>query len=156
MAHEASAHQQRLNPGHTCGSPESWATRELLAFQSFSSCTRFFSPLCMLRSISHVQLFKTLRMVARQAPLSWGFSRQEYWSGLPFPSPGDLPDPGIEPGSPAWWADSLPTAMRESLLPNLFGFFPCPTSQTKVFGPRQIEVVIINTFSSSWFRRQCF
>ena len=39
--------------------------------------------------------------VARQAPLSMGFSRQEYWSGLPFPSPGDLPDPGIEPGSPA-------------------------------------------------------
>ena len=39
--------------------------------------------------------------VARQAPLSIGFSRQEYWSGLPFPSPGDLPDPGIEPGSTA-------------------------------------------------------
>ena len=39
--------------------------------------------------------------VARQAPLSMGFSRQEYWSGLPFPSPGDLPDPGIEPGFPA-------------------------------------------------------
>ena len=38
-----------------------------------------------------------------------GFSRQEYWSGLPFPSPGDLPDPGIEPGSPALQADSLPT-----------------------------------------------
>ena len=38
-----------------------------------------------------------------------GFSRQEYWSGLPFPSPGDLPDPGIEPGFPALWIDSLPT-----------------------------------------------
>ena len=47
--------------------------------------------------------------VACQAPLSMGFSRQEYWSGLPFPSPGDLPDPGIEPGSPALQADSLPT-----------------------------------------------
>ena len=47
--------------------------------------------------------------VAHQAPLSMGFSRQEYWSGLPFPSPGDLPDPGIEPGSPALQADSLPT-----------------------------------------------
>ena len=45
--------------------------------------------------------------VARQAPLSMEFSRQEYWSGLPFPSPGDLPDPGIEPSSPALWADSL-------------------------------------------------
>ena len=46
--------------------------------------------------------------VARQAPLSVGFSRQEYWSGLPFPSPGDLPDPGIKPRSPALQADSLP------------------------------------------------
>ena len=44
-----------------------------------------------------------------QAPLPMGFSRQEYWSGLPCPSPGDLPDPGIEPGSPAWQADSLPS-----------------------------------------------
>ena len=52
-------------------------------------------------SLSHVQLFATPRTVAYQAPLSMGFSRQEYWSGLPFPSPGDLPDPGIEPGSPA-------------------------------------------------------
>ena len=45
--------------------------------------------------------------VACQAPLSMGFSRQEYWSGLPFPSLGDLPDPGIETGSPAFQADSL-------------------------------------------------
>ena len=46
---------------------------------------------------------------ANQAPLSLGFSRQEYWSGLPFPCPGDLRDSGIEPGSPAPQADSLPT-----------------------------------------------
>ena len=45
--------------------------------------------------------------VAGQAPLSMGFSRQEYWSGLPFPSPGDLPNPGIEPWSPAWQVDAL-------------------------------------------------
>ena len=45
--------------------------------------------------------------VAHQAPLSMGFSRQEYWSGLPFPSPGDLPDPGIESRSPTLQADSL-------------------------------------------------
>ena len=50
----------------------------------------------------------TLWTVACQAPLSMGFSRQEYWSGLPFPSPGDLPYAGIEPGSPALQADSLP------------------------------------------------
>ena len=49
--------------------------------------------------------------VARQAPLSIGFSRQEYWSGLPFPSPGDLSDPGIKPGSPELQADSLPTEL---------------------------------------------
>ena len=47
--------------------------------------------------------------VAHQAPLSMGFSRQEYGSGLPFPSPGDLLDPGIEPGSPALQADALPS-----------------------------------------------
>ena len=50
--------------------------------------------------------------VACQAPLSMGFSRQEYRSGLPFPSPGDLPDPGIDPGSPALQADSLPTEQQ--------------------------------------------
>ena len=49
--------------------------------------------------------------VARQAPLSVGFSRQEYWSGLPFPSPGDLPNPGIKPGSPALQADPLLTEL---------------------------------------------
>ena len=50
--------------------------------------------------------------VAGQGPLSMGFSRQEYWSGLPFPSPGDLSDPGIKPGSPALQADSLLTELR--------------------------------------------
>ena len=54
-----------------------------------------------------VQLFATPRTVAYQASLSMGFSRQEYWSGLPFPSPGDLPNPGIEPRSPALEADAL-------------------------------------------------
>ena len=55
------------------------------------------------------QLFAALWTVAHQAPLSLEFSRQEYWSGLPFPSPGDRPDPGTEPGSPALQADSLPS-----------------------------------------------
>ena len=53
--------------------------------------------------------FATPWTVAPQASLSMGFSRQEYWSGLPFPSPGDLPDPGIEPESSALKADSLPS-----------------------------------------------
>ena len=54
-----------------------------------------------VKSLSRVRLFANPWTVAYQAPLSMGFSRQEYWSGLPFPSPGDLPDPGIEPWSPA-------------------------------------------------------
>ena len=66
---------------------------------------------CVLSCFSRVQLLVTLWTVVRQAPLSMGFSRQEYWSGLPFPSPGDLPNPGIEPGSPALQADSLPSEL---------------------------------------------
>ena len=61
-----------------------------------------------MKSLSHVQLFATQWAVAYQAPPSMGFSRQEYWSGLPFPSPGGLSDPGIKSVSPAWQADSLP------------------------------------------------
>ena len=59
--------------------------------------------------LSCVPVFVTPRTIACQAPPSMGFSRQEYWSGLPFPSPGDLPNPGIEPRSPALQADSLPS-----------------------------------------------
>ena len=66
----------------------------------------------MLSHFSHVWHFMTLWTVALQAPLCMGFSRQEYWSGLPFPSPGDFPHPGIEPGSPALQADALPEAMK--------------------------------------------
>ena len=55
--------------------------------------------MCMLSCFSHVQLFVTLWTVAHQAPLSKGFSRQGYWSGLPCPPPENLPDPGIEPKS---------------------------------------------------------
>ena len=61
------------------------------------------------QSLSLVRLFATPQTIAHQAPLFKGFSRQEYWSGLLFPSPGDLPYPGIKPGSPALQADSLPT-----------------------------------------------
>ena len=60
-----------------------------------------------VKSLSRVQLFGTPWTVAHQAPPSMGFSRQEYRSGLPFPSPGDLPDPGIKPWSPALQADAL-------------------------------------------------
>ena len=60
-------------------------------------------------SFSHVRLFATPWTVAHQAPLSMGFSRQGYWSGLPCPSPGNLPNPAIEPKSPAFQANSLPS-----------------------------------------------
>ena len=52
---------------------------------------------------------RTPWIIAYQAPRSMGFSRQEYWSGVPLPSPGDVPNPGIEPGSPALQADALPS-----------------------------------------------
>ena len=58
-----------------------------------------------MKSLSHVRFFATPWTVAHQAPPSMEFSRQEYWSGLPFPSPGDLPNPGIELGSPPLKAD---------------------------------------------------
>ena len=64
-------------------------------------------PVCMLSCFSCAQLFATSWTVARQAPLPWGFSRQEYLSGLPCPPPGELPNPGIEPRSPTLQVDSL-------------------------------------------------
>ena len=73
-----------------------------------------FSGIEISRSLSRVRLSVTPWTVAHQAPPSMGFSRQEYWSGFPFPSPGDLPDPWIEPRSPALQADTLTS---EPILP---------------------------------------
>ena len=70
-----------------------------------------FASACVLSCFTYVWLFVTLWTVARQAPLSMGFSRQEYWSGLPCPSPVDIPDPRIEPMSPA-----APALQANSLL----------------------------------------
>ena len=67
-----------------------------------------------MKSLSCVRLFATPWIVAHQASPSTGFSRLEYWSGLPFPSPGDLPNAGIEPGSPALQADILPSEPQET------------------------------------------
>ena len=66
-----------------------------------------------VQSLSCVRLFATPWTVARQAPPSMEFSRQEYWSGLPFPSPGDLPNPGIEPRSPALQAEALTSELPD-------------------------------------------
>ena len=69
-----------------------------------------------VKSLSHVRLFVIPWTLAYQNPPSMGFSRQEYWNGLPIPSPGDLPDPGIELGSPTLQADSLPSKLPRNLL----------------------------------------
>ena len=71
-----------------------------------------------VKSLSHVQLFATPWTVAYHAPPSMGFSRQESWSGLSFPSPGDLPDPGIKPRSPTLQADALTSEPPGKSVPN--------------------------------------
>ena len=76
---------------------ELWCWRRLLRVP----WTERKSNQSILKELSPVRLFVSPWTVAHQAPLSMGFSRQEYWSGLPFPSAGDLPNAGIEPGSPA-------------------------------------------------------
>ena len=78
-----------------------------------------------VKSLSRVRLFATPWTVAYQAPLSVGFSRQEYWSGLPLPSPWNLPDPGIEPRSLTLQADSLPSKPpgKPYIMSNLKGYF---------------------------------
>ena len=83
--------------------------------------------------LSHVQLSATPQRVARQAPLSIGFSRQEYWSGLPFPPPGALPDPGIEPvslASPALAGRFFTTALlgKPKLVVSVYYQFVCADS----------------------------
>ena len=80
-----------------------------------------------VKLLSPVRLFATLWTVAHQAPQSMRFSRQEYWSGLPFPSPGDLSNPGIEPRSPALQADALTSELPVAkILPeHKPSFFQC-------------------------------
>ena len=81
--------------------------------------------LCVLSCSVMSDSFATSRTVARQAPLSMGFSRQEYWSGWPFSSPGDLPDPGTELRPPALQADSFYHLSYQGSPPNVSG--PCQT-----------------------------
>ena len=76
----------------------------------------YLHVLCYVHLLSRVQLCATLWTIACQAPLSMGFPRKEYWSGLPFPPPGDLPNPRLESVSPALQADSLPIEPKGKLL----------------------------------------
>ena len=87
-----------------------------------------------VKSLSCVSLFVTPWTVAHQAPLSMGFSRQEYWSRLPFPSLGDLPDLGIEPRSPASEADAL-TSEPQSLLKCTWNGIIIPNMLYSVYRP---------------------
>ena len=92
----------------TLFSPSStWETEGQIRSLNSSVLSSHSSPLCMLSHFSPVWLFATLWTVAHQALLSMGFSRQEYWSGFPCPPPGDIPNPGIKPGSSALQGDSL-------------------------------------------------
>ena len=77
----------------------------------FNILTEQVSHVCVLSLFQSCLLFVTLCAVACKTPLTVGFSRQEYWNGLPCPSPGDLPNPGIETWSPKLQADSLPSEL---------------------------------------------
>ena len=90
-----------------------------MAFSSLRKSNFIGLQACMLSCFSHVRLFATPWTVAHQAPLSTGFSRQEYWSGLPCRPPGDLPDPRIEPeslASPALAGGFFTTESPEKLI----------------------------------------
>ena len=95
-----------------------------------------FTLVCVSHSVMS-DYFETPWAVILQAPLSMGFSRQEYWHGLPFPSLGDLPNPGIESGSPTLQADSLPS--EPPCFYHLSNFLPC-----QVLGNLQAGKSLIN------------
>ena len=90
----------KVIPGHRAELPVLYSSFPLAAY---------FTRVCVCYTLSRVQLFAVIQTVAHQAPLSMEFSRQEYWSGLPFPSPEDFSNPGIKPGSPALQVNSLPS-----------------------------------------------
>ena len=81
---------------YSCLNPAVYTIRRVVLWEYKCVCV----CVCMLRHFSHVSLFMILWTVACQAPVSMGFSREEYWSGYPCPPAGDLPNPGIEPMSP--------------------------------------------------------
>ena len=101
------AHEGVLHQGNGCGSIFEKGTSSVFMLVQRAMCL----GVCSVASVMS-RLFAVPWTVALQAPLSMEFSRQEYWSGLPLPTPGDLPDPGIKPASPvspALQADSFPT-----------------------------------------------
>ena len=119
-----------------------------------------------VKLLSHVRLFVTPSpwTVAHQAPPSMGFSRQEYWSGLPFPSPGDLPYPGIEPRSPAFWADALsskppgkPNKPRQCIKKQRYYFTDKGLSnQSCDFSSNYVQILELNHKESWGPKNWCF
>ena len=96
-------HEERLEGPWDIRKPALWEVKESPVLHASLQVSMVWK----CSSLNCVWFFVTLGTIACQAPLSVRFSRQEYWSGLPFPSPGDLPDPGIKPQSPALQADAL-------------------------------------------------
>ena len=101
------------------------------------SCPSSLPPSTLLR---HVQLFVAPWTVARQALLSMGFPSQEYWSGLLFPSPGDLPNPGIKPGSPAFAGGLFITKLPGKLLNKWIEEWKIVTEAFKIKGEQHLKV----------------
>ena len=105
---------------------------------------------CLPSLFSHVQLFAALWTVACQALLSTGFSRQESWSGLPCPPPGDLLNPGIKPRSPALQADALPSEPPGHPVGSIcFNHFPFSSSDSIISAVLFLIAMILSLASSS-------
>ena len=98
-----------LCPWHFPGKDTGVGCHFLFQITIVKDVYQFLQSIVKLKSLSCAWLFSTTWTVTHQAPLSMEFSRQEYWSGLPFPSPGDLPNPGIESGSSTLQVDALPS-----------------------------------------------
>jgi len=96
---------------------------------------------CMLSCFSHVRLFVTVWTIAHQAPLSMGFSRQEYWTGLSCPPQRDLPNPGIEPRSPLLQEDSLPSEPPGKTHLTHYNHSKKPPKPTGMFTPHLLQVL---------------
>ena len=86
-----------------------WTSKAFLLSEKKPKPTLFNALSCLDVQVKVTSVSRPVDSVAHQAPLSMGFSRQEHWSGSPWPPPGDLPNPGMEPGSPALQTDSLPS-----------------------------------------------
>ena len=120
-----------------------WNTQVFLIGMEISTTALENCKAVKVKSLSNVQLFATPCTVAYQAPPSMGFSRQEYWSGLPFPSPEDLPDRGSEPRFPTLQAAALLSELPWNLLLKLnIHKNLSPSNSTPIYVPKRNECTI--------------